>query len=196
MGFTASKKQLLSVNSSKKDWKAYCETTFHALKANHHNWGKPDFIRPITRLYYIGVFDCGTPNQTPYISEQALHKWILGNKTVVDHCLSPQFISRMILDNPEKYLCDFETFQNIFWYSCRTIVVTAEENKMLSKLTKHRNNKYQVEVPTNLKYNHLGIKLFARENNQTNWRYAKPADTNILEVPQELLDYEKQFLIE
>lgn len=184
----------MSFNSSKKDWKSYCETTFHSLKANLHNWGKPEFIRPITRIYYIGVFDCGTPNQTPYISEQALNSIILGRKTVVDHCLSPQFISRMVLDNPDQYLSDLETFREVFWYSCRTIVVTAEENRKLSALTQHRDNKYVVEVPTNLKYNHLDIKLFQRENKSTNWRYAKPVDTNILEVPQELLEYEKQFL--
>ena len=35
----------------------YCETTFNCLKANVHNWGKPDYARPISRIYYSGVLD-------------------------------------------------------------------------------------------------------------------------------------------
>ena len=50
-------------------------------------------------------------------------------KTVHDHCLSPQFIGRMIMDNQEKYLSDYETFEEIFWYKCRTIIVTQRENE-------------------------------------------------------------------
>ena len=46
----------------------YCETTFNCLKANVHNWGKPEYSRPISRIYYSGVFDCGNPNPTGLIS--------------------------------------------------------------------------------------------------------------------------------
>ena len=145
-----------------KDWKSYCETTYHSLKANLHNWGDPKYARPITRIYYIGVFDAGLPNPTGLISENALKNKSLKKKVVYDHCLSPQFISRMILDNPDVYLSSLSKFQEIFLLSCQTILVTAEENLELSYLTSNDGDTYQVKVPTHLKYNHLGIKLYKR----------------------------------
>ena len=108
-----------------KNWKAYCQTTFNSLRANVNNWGNPDFFRPITRLYYIGVFDCGTSNHLGLISEEALNN---PTERTKDHCLSPQFIGRMIMDNPEKYLEDYDIFENLFWLSCSLITVTKEEN--------------------------------------------------------------------
>ena len=90
----------------RKDWKAYCESSFNSLKANLHNWGKPEFYRPITRIYYINVFDSGLCNFTGLISENALQNKLNRIKVVHDHCLSPQFIGRMILDNSDVYLTD------------------------------------------------------------------------------------------
>ena len=52
-------------------WEEYCETTYNSLRANVHNWGRPEFFRPLTRIYYMGVFDCGNPNHTRLISETA-----------------------------------------------------------------------------------------------------------------------------
>ena len=181
----------------KKDWKYYCETAYNALKANVHNWGKPEFSRPITRIYYISVFDCGNPNPTGLISENALQHKENKKKVVIDHCLSPQFIGRMILDNPDIYLNNFEKFRNSFWYSTRTIVVTQQENDALSELTDNDGINYQVKVPTNLKYNHLGIQLHQRHENRTMWKrkFCDPMDTNILDVPEELLKYEQRFLV-
>ena len=49
-------------------WEEYCETTYNSLKANVHNWGRPEFFRPLTRTYYMGVFDCGNPNHTNLIT--------------------------------------------------------------------------------------------------------------------------------
>lgn len=178
-----------------KDWTAYCETTFNSLRANLGNWGRPEFARPITRIYYIGVFDTGTPNPTGLISENALKNKSLKKKVVHDHCLSPQFISRMILDNPRTYLSSIEEFQQIFLLSCQTIVVTAEENLELSYLTSNDGVDYQVKVPTHMKYNHLGIKLYKRPDNTIRWNKSVPYDTNILDVPDELKEYEKKFLV-
>jgi hypothetical protein len=178
-----------------KDWKVYCETTFNSLKANVHNWGKPEFARPITRIYYIGVFDCGVPNPTGLISENALKNKSVKKKVVHDHCLSPQFIGRMILDHPEVYLSDFDKFKTIFWQSCQTIVVTQEENDALAALTSNDGFTYQVQVPTHLKYNHLGINLNKRPENAIRWNNSVPIKSNILEVPEELTQYEKKFLI-
>ena len=178
-----------------KDWKSYCETTYHSLKSNLHNWGDPKYARPITRIYYIGVFDAGLPNPTGLISENALKNKSLKKKVVYDHCLSPQFISRMILDNPDVYLSSLSKFQEIFLLSCQTILVTAEENLELSYLTSNDGDTYQVKVPTHLKYNHLGINLYKRPEHSVRWNKSVPIDSNILDVPEELKEYEKQFLV-
>ena len=115
-----------SKSKIKKDWKAYCKTSFNALSANIENWGIPEFYRPITRIYYINVFDCGLSNFSGLISENALTNKVNGKKVVHDHCLSPQFIGRMIMDNPDKYLKNYSDFESIFWESCKTIFVTQE----------------------------------------------------------------------
>ena len=150
-------------------WQEYCETAFNSMKANVHNWGKPEFYRPLTRIYYMGVFDCGTPNHTGFISKTAYQNKLNRGKTVHDHYLSPQFIGRMILDNPDKYLTDFEVFRDIFWKSCGTIIVTAEENIKLSLLTENKDKEYRVHVPTDQKYAHLGIDLLSRPSQIRSW---------------------------
>jgi len=179
----------------KKNWEAYCETAFNSMKANIHNWGKPDFDRPLTRIFYINVFDSGFFNCTKIISENALHNKLSGKKTVHDHYLSPQFVGRMILDNPEIYLEDFEVFKNLFFLCTKTIVVTAEENNLLSSLTSNDGVDYVVKVPTYLKYSHLGITLFKKRAHQKSWWYVDQLDTNIVEVPEELTNYEKKFIV-
>jgi hypothetical protein len=171
-------------------WQEYCETTFNSLRANVHNWGKPQFSRPITRMYYMGVQSCGdTVNHLGLISEQALNQ---PNERTKDHCFSPQFIGRMIMDNADKYLSDYDIFENLFWLSCSTITVTKGENKRLSMLTEN-NRDYKVHIPTNLKYKHLGIKLY--QKNGRYWKNAVEYDDNILPAPTDLLQYEKRFLV-
>ncbi len=176
-------------------WQQYCETAFNSLRANVHNWGKPEFSRPITRIYYIGVFDCGTPNHTGFISEAAYHNKLVGGKTVHDHYLSPQFVGRMILDNPDTYLQDFDVFRDIFWKSCATVVVTAEENIQLSLLTTNDGNDYTVSVPTDEKYASIGISLYRRPDGEQRWKNAQPATGNGLYFPEHLIQYEKEFLV-
>jgi len=173
-----------------KNWKSYCQTTFNSLRANVDNWGNPDFFRPITRLYYIGVFDCGTSNHMGLISHEALHN---PKERTKDHCFSPQFIGRMIMDNPEKYLEDYTIFENLFWTSCSLITVTKEENRQLSMLTENDGIDYKVYVPTNLKYQHLGIKLYQKIG--ASWKTAVEYDNNIIPAPADLLEYEKKFLV-
>jgi hypothetical protein len=101
----------------------------------------------------------------------------------------------MILDNPDVYLTSLDKFQEIFLLSCQTIVVTAEENLELSYLTSNDGDTYEVKVPTHLKYNHLGIKLYKKPENVVRWNKSVPIDSNILDVPNELKEYEKQFLV-
>ena len=173
----------------KKNWKAYCKTAYNGLAASVDDWGDPDFFRPITRIYYINVFDCQKVNHLGLISEQALNN---PNQRTDDHCLSPQFIGRMIMDNPDKYLTDYDVFENLFWLACSTITVTKTENKQLSKLTVNRID-YKVKVPTNLKYKHLGIKLYQRTG--AHWSNSVECDDNIISTPSDLLEYERRFLV-
>jgi hypothetical protein len=179
----------------KKDWRAYCKTSFNSLKANLEDWGKPEFYRPITRVYYINVFDCGLSNFTGLVSENALKNKLNGKKVVYDHCLSPQFIGRMILDNPDKYLTDYSVFESIFWESCKTIMVTQDENFALAALTENDNNGYKVYISTDKKYNHLGINLYFRPQKHGRWNEAVLLETNIIDTPKDLLEYEKKFLV-
>ena len=175
----------------KKVWQAYSKTAYNAMCASLPNWGDPDFYRPITRLYYISVFDCAQVNHLGLISEEALNN---RKERTHDHCLSPQFIGRMIMDNPDKYLQDYSVFEQMFWLSCSTITVTKRENKELSMLTENNGFDYKVFVPTNLKYNHLGIQLYKKETGKT-WKSAVPQDHNLIPAPPELLEYEKSFLV-
>jgi hypothetical protein len=53
---------------------------------------------------------------------------------------------------------------------------------------------YKVYIPTNLKYQHLGIKLYEKVGQQ--FKNAVEYDGNVGDiVPQDLLNYEKQFLV-
>ena len=109
----------------KKNWEAYCETAFNNLRSNVKNWGKEDYYRPITRTFYINVFDCAGINHLGFISENAINN---RKQQTLDHCLSPQFIGRMVMDNPDKFLSDLGTFKDLFWRACSTITVTKKEN--------------------------------------------------------------------
>jgi hypothetical protein len=99
----------------------------------------------------------------------------------------------MIMDNPEIYLENFDNFKKLFWLGCSTITVTKKENTSLSLLTNNDGYDYKVYVPTNLKYEHLNINLHKRIDSF--WKNSVPTETNIISVPEELLEYEKQFLV-
>jgi hypothetical protein len=81
----------------------------------------------------------------------------------------------------------------MFWRACSTITVTKKENTLLSQLTENDGYTYKVHVPTHLKYNHLGIKLYNRVG--AKWKESVQMDSNIIDVPEELLEYETQFLV-
>ena len=174
---------------SSKNWKAYCQVAFNALNANIDNWGDPDFYRPITRLFYEQVFSSGY-NHSGLISEEAMNN---PEQRTNDHCLSPQFICRMIMDNSEIYLSDYDIFENLFNLARMTICVTKNENKQLSMLTDNDGKDYRVYVPTDLKYQHLGIKLYKKIGSQ--WKDSVEYDDNIIPAPKDLLNYEKNFLV-
>lgn len=178
----------------------YCLIAYNAMRSNLYLWkSKPndkDVLRGVTRPYYDLVHSLSIPSG--YITVNALQEkqndsqWILCK----DHCYSPQFIGRMIMDHSEIYLEDYEKFRQLFYKSCTTIDITPEENRKLSLLTSNQNGNYKILVPTDKKYQHLNIQLVKR-NYGRNW-YHKPTDpvSNYIETPEELLHYEKQFLIE
>jgi hypothetical protein len=133
-----------------------------------------------------------------YITENALLEKRSNPKWTIckDHCYSPQFIARMIMDNPDIYLTDYDKFKEIFLIACTTIDITSDENRRLSLLTSNKAGDFKIYVPTDKKYQHLDIRLL-RRNYGRNW-YNTPTDyvSNYIETPQEILDYEKQFLVE
>ena len=100
------------LQTMKKNAYTYCEGSFASYQATKDNWGNPDWSRFLTRIFYNSMFGAGT-NPTGYISEKALQNKLNKKKTCQDHYLSPQFMGRMILDNQEKYLSDYETYKQI-----------------------------------------------------------------------------------
>jgi hypothetical protein len=178
----------------------YCFIAFNCLKANLDLWrSKPndkDVLRGITRPYYDLVHSLSIPSG--FITISALEekrkdsRWVLCR----DHCYSPQFIGRMIMDEADTYLNNYEKFRELFYISCTTIDITPEENRALSLLTSNQSGNYKIYVPTDKKYQHLNIELVNR-NYGRDW-YNKPTSPidNYIQTPQELLEYEKRFLVQ
>ena len=149
-------------------WEHYCENSYDCMRAVKHKWHDPKKLkRPILRLFYCDVSSCNYHVNNPsLISENARNNLFYGKtkkekKIVRDHYLSPQFISRFIYDNQEIYLNDYEKFKQLFYISCSVIIVTQDENDALALLTKSddKNNIFKILIPTDKKYDHVGIKL-------------------------------------
>ena len=103
-------------------------------------------------------------------------------------------MGRMILDNQEKYLSDLETYTKIFNVACSTVEVTVEENSILRQFTSNTDNNYKVFVPTDQKYERAGIKLCKRPEGKKLWKYAQLTEDKLF-FPDDLIEYEKQFLV-
>ena len=185
-------------------WEHYCENAFDVTNAVKHKWGDPTKLqRPIGRLIYCDVSSCGyNVNNPQLISKDALNNLLHGKtkkerKIVRDHYLSPQFLSRFIYDNQSVYLEDFEEFKKIFYLACGIIIVTQDENDELAKFTKSDEKKdlFEILVPTDKKYDEIGIKLYQYEGTQK-WKNRTyiPVSNSILNVPTNILEYEKQYL--
>ncbi len=177
-----------------------CKKCFNNLNANLHEWGNGDHVwdRSITRDYYQPVFDCGNPFPTNLISKDALAAWYNREETCTDHCFSPQFMGRYVMDNAEPYLKDYEgKFKPLFRIALTTIQVTARENTLLRTLTKHRNGIFKIKEPSHMKYNHLGIQLYKKEDKE-GWDKARPTSNilnELIHLPEEFIEYEKKFLV-
>ena len=75
------------------------------------------------------------------------------------------------------------------------IKVTKKENKQLSQFTiNKRGQPYQVLVPTDKKYERLGIELYKRPDGKTRWNTSQPTQDRVNYL-QELLEYEKNFIV-
>ena len=181
-------------------WHFYCEGAYDCMNARLYRWRIPgQDVRNLTRIFYAGVFDCGLPQHTGLISERAYDNILQGKKVTHDHYLSPQFIARMIYDNPEKYLNDYDTFTDIFWKSTATVKLTKDENDILSKLTVNDSFDLKVLVPTDKKYDHIGIKLlrYHKTSKRQSWKdvSVKFVNNSELYFPPELLEYEEKYLV-
>ena len=187
-------------------WEHYCENSYDCMRAVKHKWHDPKKLkRPILRLFYCDVSSCNYHVNNPsLISENARNNLFYGKtkkekKIVRDHYLSPQFIARFILDNQEIYLSDYSEFKKMFYISCGIVIVTQDENDRLAQLTKSNedSNKFKVLVPTNKKYDHIGIKLLHYKEKSGPWkkRTYTPVSNNTLYYPPEIIEYEKRFLV-
>lgn len=176
-----------------KKLEVYCKATYNALKSNLEMWDStdPDVVRIITRQYYEGVFSCQY-GDTGLISEEALNN---PSERTDDHCFSPQFVGRFVMDNADVYLNNYDKFREVFIASCTKIKVTKSENRKLQQLTSNkRGQEYKVFVPTDKKYSYLGIKLYKRPDGNRRWDSSQPTDETVNYLP-ELLNYEENFLV-
>ena len=185
-------------------WEHYAENAFDVMRAVKRKWRDPNKLqRPILRLFYCDISSAGyCVNNLHLISENAMNNLLYGTtkkerKIVRDHYLSPQFLSRFIYDNQSVYLEDFEEFKKIFYLACGIIIVTQDENDELAKFTKSDEKKdlFEILVPTDKKYDEIGVKLYQYEGTQK-WKNRTyiPVSNSILNVPTNILEYEKQYL--
>jgi hypothetical protein len=177
----------------------YCNYQFVTMKANVERWfakrNDKDRVRSITHGFYNTVHSLSVPSGL--ISVEAVNKkkqepeWALCK----DHCYSPQFIGRMIMDNSDKYLNDYNLYRKLFIMTCTTIIVTPEENRRLSLLTCNRNNDFKIYAHTDKKYEHLNIQLVEKAEGVKWYMKDMKPSSNYIETPNEILEYEKQFLV-
>ena len=95
-------------------WESFANVAYHAMRGASPLWEYSDSDTKIsmTRLFYDQIFSSGNPYKTGYISSSALNAKRERKKTCNEHCLSPQFVARMIYDNPDVWLSDFEKFKD------------------------------------------------------------------------------------
>lgn len=179
----------------------YCYRTFldfknlEVLEFWKNNRNNTNSVRSVTRPFYDLVHSLSIPSG--FITERALEKkrknpsW----NPCKDHCYSPQFIYQMLMDNHEVYLHDYDKYFKIFKIACTTIDILPEQNKSLSLLTSNRNGKYRVYVPTDKKYQYLDIKLVKRNYGKMWYKFPADPVSNYIYTPKELLEYEKQFIV-
>ena len=185
--------------TDKKDWRNYSKVAFEAMKGSRSLWRvNPDTTRAITKIFYDLVFSSGN-NNTGLVSENAFNNHINGNQkdNDDDHILSPQFVARMIMDEADLYLENYDAFERIFNLCRQTIKVTSKENHELRQLTTNDRQEYKIEVPTVNKYWHLGITLMQKQSNRISscQIISRKVIDSIINIPECLTNYESQFIV-
>ena len=170
-----------------KTWEHYCKVAYDTLQANTSNWEDECMKRPISRLWYTCIHACGLPNPNPpLISENALRDKANGINISDDHCYAPEKRCHMIMDMTDVFLHDYTEFKTLFYESTRTIKVSKDENKLLSKMK---------DVPVHLRYNKLGIVLRQRVGRRWIFEDTEPYKNNVLEQIPEFVQYEEKYII-
>jgi hypothetical protein len=162
------------------------------INAWHEKKDDKNWVRAITRPWYDLVHSCSTP--TGLITQGAYDLKLKKGIPTKDHCFRPQFVYRYMLDNHEKFE-DYEVFRKWFIMCTSTILVTGKENDNLSLGgTNNRGDEYEIVASTDWQYIFAGLDLY-EYSNETRWQNKTLTHVqNLIEAPQDLLDYEKQFI--
>ena len=151
-----------------------------------------DVARAITRPWYDLVHSCSTP--TGLITQGAYDMKMRKGLPTKDHCFRPQFVYRFMLDTRGRFE-DYEVFRKWFIMCTSTILVTGKENDNLSLGgTNNRGDEYEIVASTDWQYIFAGLELY-EYSNETRWnKKTLTPVSNLIEAPQDLLDYERQFI--
>lgn len=169
-----------------------------------------DWKRTYCREFYQTCFS-DTPNiPTHLMSKRAMNKLLLkgGSFDVLteDHFQSPQFATNVIMFFPEKYLFGKDAWENFCKFvdlMRRTIWVTPDENKALSKLTSNtKENGTRIICKASHKYEHLNIQLVKRKNtsirtskDKKSWFDVETVSNVFTDIPSDYVEVEEQFLL-
>ena len=169
--------------------KAHIEVTG---RRNIDYWNKKINERASTRGFYESAHSCSIA--TGLITESAYESLVDGGTCTKDHVYRPQFVCRFMLDNHEKFQ-HFDDFLPWWLMCCSTVMVTKKQNKELSiEGTNNNEDKFILKSRTDEQYSKMGLDLYSHSK-ESRWvnRTIEPV-SNVIIVPQELLDYEKQYM--
>jgi|11_taG_2_1085331.scaffolds.fasta_scaffold17221_2 hypothetical protein len=153
---------------------------YTTLRANRDNWAMPEFQSTIAQVFYSLV--SSIKNRSNIMSKNAFDSE--GDKTDLDHCFSPYFIIRYIMNNADEYLNDFDAFNRIIDLTTKTIEVTKDENKALRKQTKNVGGIVYLKQSLLDKYKDAGIQLIG-PHGEVDFPFT---------LPESLLEYEKRHI--
>jgi len=152
-----------------------------------------DVVRAITRPFYDLVHACSV--STGLITKTAFEKLQSNKKFVAtkDHCFRPQNTYQYMLDNRESF-CEFSMFRKWYIMCCSTILVVGKENDFLSvEGIDNRCGSYIIKVSTDQQYIHAGFDLYSYSTHRKWKDRTLKLESNLVDAPQELLEYEKKF---
>ena len=167
----------------RKDPIEYALTAFNSLKANKYRWNNmliSDTERSISRIFYDQVFSTG-PDKSGF-STVLKGDW-RSQKMCDDHYMSPQSVTKFIMDQADILLEDYDYFLDCFLMCRKTHYVTKQQNDKLARLTKN------IAVLTRDRYKHMGWNLYKDGN--PNYVMETPE----LQVPSYFTDWEKGYQI-